>query len=100
MKTSHLISAALFSSLLAATAAWAGGDAAAGEAKAATCDGCHVAGGMAVELDGIDPAQFVEALKAFKSGEREDAGMQAIVADLTEEDFMNLAAYYSGDVGE
>ena len=80
--------------------AWAGGDAAAGEAKAASCGGCHGADGMGnadnPPAAGLDEAYFVEQLAAYKSGEREHAMMQMFAGQLSDEDMADLAAYYAG----
>ena len=39
-------------------------------------------------------AYIVNALKAYKSGERDHATMRAIASDLSEQDMQDLAAYY------
>ncbi|MFI3155669.1 MAG: cytochrome c [Methylococcaceae bacterium] len=78
-----------------------GGDPAlakAGEAKAAMCSGCHgsAAGGNGQfpRLAGQHPEYLVQQLKAFKEGSRKSGPMQAIAANLSEEDFKALAAYF------
>lgn len=78
-----------------------GGDPAlvkAGEAKAAMCSGCHgsTAGGNGQfpRLAGQHPEYLVQQLKAFKEGSRKSGPMQAIVANLPEDDFKALAAYF------
>jgi cytochrome c553 len=90
--------------MLAASPAWAGGDAAAGEGKAANCPGCHGAAGEGMgenpKLAGMDEAAFIEAMNAFKSGARENAMMQMFAGQLSEQDFADLAAYYAGLGGE
>ncbi len=89
--------------ILAATAniAIAGGDAAAGKAKAATCGGCHGANGISAvpnypNLAGQKEAYIVKQLKAFKAKTRTDATMNAMAAPLSDADMANVAAYYSG----
>lgn len=81
-------------------AALAGGDAGAGEAKAATCSGCHGADGMGnpdnPPIAGLDEAFFVEQLAAYKSGAREHGMMQMFASQLSDEDMADLAAYYAG----
>ena len=79
----------------------AGGDPAlakAGEAKAAMCQGCHGAAaagnGQFPRLAGQHPDYIAQQLKAFKDGSRKSGPMQAIVANLSEDDFKALAAYF------
>ena len=97
--TKKLIIASVLALIMSSGAAWAGGDAAAGEAKAAGCAGCHGAAGEGnadnPPLAGMDKAYHVEQLAAYKSGEREHAMMQMFVSQLSEEDMANIAAYYA-----
>lgn len=79
----------------------AGGDPAlakAGEPKAAMCQGCHGAAaqgnGQFPRLAGQHPGYAAQQLKAFKDGSRKSGPMQAIVANLSEDDFKALAAYF------
>ncbi len=88
--------------ILAATAniAIAGGDAAAGKAKAAACAGCHGAKGISAipmypNLAGQKETYLVKQLKAFKDKSRKDPTMNAMAAPLSDEDMANLSAYYS-----
>ena len=75
------------------------GDAAAGKAKFAVCAGCHGPTGAGNEalkypkLAGLQAAQVVEQLHAFKSGTRDNATMKAMTAGLNDADIDNLAAY-------
>ncbi len=87
---------------LAATAgmAQAGGDAAAGKAKAASCAGCHGANGVSnnplwPNLAGQKDAYLVKQMKAFKDGSRKDPMMSPMAKPLSDADIDNLAAYYS-----
>lgn len=80
----------------------AGGDPAlakAGESKAAMCLGCHGAqaqgNGQFPRLAGQHPEYLVQQLKAFKQGSRKSGPMQAITANLSEDDFKALAAYFA-----
>ncbi len=89
--------------ILAATAniAIAGGDAAAGKAKAASCAGCHGAKGISAvptypNLAGQKEAYLVKQLKAFKDKSRTDPTMNAMVAPLSDADMTNISAYYAG----
>ena len=86
---------------LSANVAIAGGDAAAGKAKAATCAGCHGAAGISMiptypNLAGQKEAYLAKQLRAFKDKTRTEPTMNAMAAPLTDADMANLAAYYSG----
>ncbi|HEY8160063.1 MAG TPA: c-type cytochrome [Methylobacter sp.] len=79
----------------------AGGDPAlakAGEPKAAMCQGCHgaaaVGNGQFPRLAGQHPEYTAQQLKAFKDNSRKSGPMQAIAANLSEDDFKALAAYF------
>ncbi|HEX7029025.1 MAG TPA: cytochrome c [Gammaproteobacteria bacterium] len=81
-----------------------GGDVEAGKEKAATCAACH-------GLDGNSPnamypiltsqyADYLEhALRAYKSGQRNNAIMSSLAAPLTEEDIEDLAAWFASQSG-
>jgi cytochrome c553 len=76
-------------------------DAEAGKAKAALCAACHGADGISLadiwpNLKGQKEGYLAKQIKAFRDGDRIDASMQPMVANLTDEDVANLAAYYSG----
>lgn len=88
-----------------AAAAPKAGDAAAGKNKVFQCQGCHGADDWKTvypevyrvpKLGGQKPAYIVAAMRAYKSGERDFATMRAMVADLTEQDMADIAAYYGG----
>jgi len=84
----------------AANVAQAGGDAAAGKAKAASCAGCHGAAGISAaptfpNLAGQKEAYLVKQLKAFKDGSRKDPTMSAMAAPLSDADIANLAAHFA-----
>lgn len=100
----HRILIAACVALLGANMAVAEGDAAAGEGKAASCAGCHGAAGEGMgenpALNGLAEADFVAALQAYKSGERENAMMQMFAGQLSDQDMADLAAYYAGLGGE
>jgi cytochrome c553 len=100
MRRLVFIVAGLFAMLLGTSAALAGGDAAAGEAKATTCAGCHGAQGEGAgqnpAIAGMDEAEQIAALQAYKSGERENPMMQMFAGQLSDQDMADLAAYYSG----
>lgn len=102
----RLIIAAFFGLMLTAGSLQAGGDPARGKELSIDCADCHGEDGKGdaetPALAGMDEAEQVAALKAFKSGERVDEeGMMAMYAEeLSEQDMADLAAYYatlSGD---
>jgi cytochrome c553 len=86
--------------LLIAVTAQAG-DAAKGEAIATTvCVACHGADGNSMitlnpKLAGQHPEYLLKQLREFKSGVRANPVMAGMVANLSEEDMANLAAYFS-----
>ena len=82
-------------------AAAAEGDAQAGAAKAAACAACHGQKGISSNplwpnLAGQQQTYLENQIKAFRDGGRTDVSMQPFVADLTDEDVADLAAYYAG----
>lgn len=98
MKRTLLIAgAAIF--LGVSFAAQAGGDAAAGKARAQGCAGCHGANGEGVKpnpvLAGMSEDAFVQAIKDYKSGKRTNPTMKAMVGTLSDKDMANLGAYYA-----
>ena len=79
----------------------AAGDAAAGKAKAAACSACHGANGVSPSpiypnLAGQHEQYLVKAIKAYKTGDRADPTMKAMVAPLSDSDIANLSAYFAG----
>jgi len=101
MLTKRIIFALMFILMLAAGGVQAGGDVANGEELAVDCADCHGDDGQGDEdvpsIAGMDAAEQVKELMAFKSGEREDEEEDMIdsVADLSEQDMADLAAYYA-----
>jgi len=76
------------------------GDAAAGEAKAALCAGCHGAGGVSENLPGPrlaaqSEAYLIGALDAYRAGTRTNPLMAPMAKMLSDADIKNLAAYFS-----
>ncbi|AGA33681.1 Cytochrome c family protein [Thioalkalivibrio nitratireducens DSM 14787] len=86
---------------------WAGishalpeGDVATGEELANQyCAACHGAGGVGMALNpplaGMSEETFVRTMRMFKAGERESATMGVLSANMTDEQFVHLAAYYA-----
>lgn len=71
----------------------------AGKAKTAVCAGCHGADGNSAaaiwpKLAGQHASYIAKQLSDFKSGKRKDATMQGMVATLSDDDILNVAAYY------
>ena len=75
-------------------------DAAAGKAKAEACAACHGANGVSVSADipnlaGQKAKYIASQLKAFKSGKRINAMMNAVAEQLSGDDITNLAAFWN-----
>lgn len=98
---SFRIFAAFALGLFSAVSANAAGDAAKGATIAnQVCIACHGADGnspisMYPSLAGQHPEYITKQLQNFKSGERNNAIMAGMVAALSEEDMVNLGAYYA-----
>ena len=101
MLTKRLIFALMFILMLAAGSAQAGGDAAKGAELAVDCADCHGDDGLGDEdipaIAGMDAAKQAKELADFKSGARpdEDENMIDSVADLSEQDMADIAAYFA-----
>ena len=100
-----LLAAGLAGTALAASAQApaAAGNAAAGKNKVYQCQGCHGVPDWKTafpevyrvpKLGGQKPAYLLSAMRAYKSGERDFATMRGMVADLSEQDMADIAAYY------
>ena len=101
MLTRKLIFAVMFILMMAAGAVQAGGDVARGLELSEDCVDCHGDDGKGDEdnplIAGLDAAKHVDLLKGYKSGEipDEDEMMLDYVADLSDQDMADLAAYYA-----
>ena len=78
----------------------ASGDAEAGQAKSATCMACHgLAGNSTIpnypKLAGQGEGYILKQLQEFKSGVRDNAIMAGLASLLSEQDMLDIAAYYS-----
>ena len=78
----------------------ASGDAEAGQTKSATCMGCHGLAGNSTmpnfpKLAGQGEGYILKQLQEFKSGARDSAIMGGVASLLSEQDMMDIAAYYS-----
>ena len=89
--------------VLVSSPAFAAGNAADGKGKAAVCAACHGTDGIGIaptfpNLAGQKAEYLVAQLKAFKSGERKGAAsatMAPMAAGLSDQDMLDLAAYFS-----
>lgn len=71
-----------------------------GATKAAVCAACHGPKGISVNplwpsLAGQQEAYLAKQIKEFRDGVRVEATMQPFVANLTDQDVADLAAYYA-----
>lgn len=85
--------------LLISTGALAAGDPAAGKAKSTTCAACHGADGNSTDPQYPKIAQqhagyTAKQLHEYKSGARENAVMAGMAMPLSDEDILDLAAYF------
>ena len=80
------------------------GDAKVGAQKVQMCQGCHGIEGWRTaypevyhvpRIAGQHSTYFVNALKAYRSGERKHPSMRGIAASLSDKDMADLAAYYA-----
>jgi cytochrome c553 len=86
--------------LAAFSAAAQEGSVEAGRAKAATCAACHGVDGNSVNpewpmLAGQHEAYIVRQIRAFKAGERTEVTMKPFADTLSEQDMLDVAAYFS-----
>ncbi len=86
-----------------ASLAIADGNSDAGQEKAYTCMGCHGAPGLrnaypayrVPKLGGQHAAYIVTALKAYRNKDRSHPTMQAQASTLSDDDMVNIAAYFA-----
>jgi cytochrome c553 len=79
----------------------ASGDAEAGRKKSTPCAACHGPEGISVSaefpnLAGQYPDYIEKALSHYKNGKRKNPIMTGQVANLSQRDILDLAAYFSG----
>jgi cytochrome c553 len=89
----------LLISMVHATAQ-AEGDLEAGKTKSATCVACHSVDGNSVnpewpKLAGQHEGYLIQQLLYFSDGERDNAVMKGMAANLTDQDREDLAAYFA-----
>lgn len=80
--------------------AHAQGDAAAGQGKTAVCGGCHGVDGNSVmanfpKLAGQGEKYLIKQMKDIQAGNRQVVEMTGLLTGMTEQDFADIAAYFS-----
>lgn len=98
MNKRTLVAALLFCCV--AGPSYAAGDAAAGKESSAICAGCHGADGKAIlpeypNLAGQHASYIAKQLTAYRDGERENQLMSPMAAALSDQNILDLAAYYA-----
>ena len=86
--------------LFLTTPVWAGGDAAAGKLKTASCAGCHGQEGNSAiasfpKLAGLGEKYLTAQLRHIKAGERVIVEMTGLLDYMTDQDLQDMAAYYN-----
>lgn len=95
-----MIAAAISMAPASAAPDFLAGDAAKGKAKSAACAGCHGADGNSAaptfpKIAGQGARYIAAELAKFKSGERDNVMMKGVAAGLSDEDMLNLGAYFA-----
>lgn len=103
IRTPAILAAA--AALALSSPAFAGGDAEAGRNKAQPCAACHGPTGN----ESVDPTYprlaaqhedyLAKALRDYKTGARTNAIMAGFAATLSEEDILDLAAFFAAQEG-
>lgn len=80
------------------------GDPARGQEKAATCEACHGKDGHSIDpnypnLGGQHFSYLVKALSDYRSGQRKNAIMSSFAMNLSNQDILDLAAWYASQQG-
>jgi cytochrome c553 len=80
------------------------GNASAGQKKVAACEACHGTTGESVDpsypnLAGQYESYLTQALGDYRSGARTNPVMAGMVSNLSNQDIMDLAAWYSSQEG-
>ncbi len=88
--------------LAVAGSVMAAGDPVAGKKKAALCIGCHGVDGNSANPDwpslaGQGEAYLAKQITDFKTGERKDGTMNAMVGGLNDTDIANVAAFFASN---
>lgn len=82
----------------------AGGNIDAGKEKSAVCAACHGADGISPTpmfpvLAGQHETYLVAALEQYRDGQRKNATMAPMAANLSDQDIKDLAAYFAHQKG-
>lgn len=101
----QLLASLLGLGMILSVSAYAEGDVNAGMIKGQTCLGCHGVVNYnnvyptyhVPKLGGQHAAYLIAAMKSYKDGLRQHSTMHGNVADLSEQDMANLAAYFEQD---
>ncbi|MEO8011240.1 MAG: cytochrome c [Dokdonella sp.] len=85
--------------------ALARGNAEAGKEKSTTCQACHGADGNAIDpmyprISGQYEDYLARSLREYRGGTRKNVIMAGFATMLTDQDILDLAAYYSSLPGE
>lgn len=96
----HFLCALLPAISLVTAATVHAGDAANGQALSATCAACHGPDGNSPldtnpKLAGQYESYLVQALQAYRSGDRQNPIMAGFAAALSDQDIADLAAYFA-----
>lgn len=91
--------------MMLSVTAHAAGDVSAGRVKAETCLGCHgiktaynaYPSFKVPKLGGQHAAYLVSAMKSYKDGLRDHETMYGNVESLSEQDMLDIAAYFEQD---
>ena len=86
------------------TPVWAGGDAAAGKLKTASCAGCHAEDGNSAiasfpKIAGLGEKYLTAQLRHIKAGERVIVEMTGLLDYMSDQDLQDIAAYYNSKIG-
>ncbi|HIG64132.1 MAG TPA: cytochrome c [Methyloprofundus sp.] len=97
-----IIGLLVFTSVAVLNTVQAGGDVESGRTLSTSCSACHGNDGMSASelfpnIAGQKESYLVSQLKKYKSGQRADDTMAAIVGPLTEQNILDLAAYFSSN---
>ncbi|MGE4630553.1 MAG: c-type cytochrome [Pseudohongiellaceae bacterium] len=100
MKKVVIVIVSVFIGSASVQLAFAQGDAAVGQSKAALCATCHGAEGnsefpMNPKLAGQNATYLTKQLMDYKSGVRSNQTMSAMVLNLSEQDMQDISAWYS-----
>ncbi|MBQ0725270.1 MAG: cytochrome c [Cycloclasticus sp.] len=101
----RLLASLLGLGMILSVSAYAEGDVNAGMIKGQTCLGCHGVVNYnnvyptyhVPKLGGQHAAYLIAAMKSYKDGLRQHSTMHGNVADLSEQDMADLAAYFEQD---